>query len=99
MVVYGVPEKKARKAVGELVRDFAARDHAVNYPHVPTVVKSLGLPLVGIYTPPDKIGRVRLMEALGKLPSDVTVGDHICKAQGVRRGRDRYRRSGSGGWR
>ena len=47
LISYGVPEEEARTAVGELVREFAARDHTANYDHVPAAARALGLPLVG----------------------------------------------------
>ncbi|NOX44920.1 MAG: hypothetical protein GXO72_04200, partial [Caldiserica bacterium] len=83
LVGYGVPEDEARGAVAELVREFAARDHAANFPHVPAAAEALGLPLVGIHTPLDEIGRKRLLEAVGTLPPEATVEELIERLGGI----------------
>jgi len=79
LVSYGIPEEQARKAVEELVREFAARDHAANYPHVPAAAEALGIPLVGIHTPLDEIGRKRLVEAVGKVSPEATVEELVAR--------------------
>ena len=77
LISYGVPEEEARAAVGELVREFAARDHTANYDHVPAAARALGLPLVGIHTPLDELGRRRLAAAVENLPPGATVGELV----------------------
>lgn len=77
LVRYGVPETEARAAVEELVREFAARDHTANYDHVPGAARALELPLVGIHTPLDELGRQRLAEVAEGLPSDATVEELV----------------------
>ncbi len=80
---YGVPVDEAREAVAELVGEFAARDHAANFPHVPAAAEALGLPLVGIHTPLDEIGRKRLMSTVEGLPPEATVGELIDRLAGI----------------
>lgn len=72
---YGVPEGEARAAVAELVREHSARDHLSNYDHVPAAARALGLPLVGIHTPLDELGRQRLVAVVEGLPEGATVGE------------------------
>jgi len=74
---YGVPEDEARAAVEELVREFAARDHTANYDHVPAAARALGLPLVGIHTPLDELGRRRLAEVVENLPEGASLGELV----------------------
>ncbi|HIP99607.1 TPA: hypothetical protein EYH33_03635 [Candidatus Bipolaricaulota bacterium] len=75
LTAYGVPEGEARAAAGELVQEFAARDHTANYDHVPGAARALGLPLVGIHTPLDELGRKRLVAAVGALSPKATLGE------------------------
>ena len=74
---YGVPEGAAKAAVAELVTEFSARDHAANFLHVPAAAEALGIPLVGIHTPLDEIGRRKLIEALEGLSPRATVGELV----------------------
>ena len=62
---------------GELVREFAARDHTANYDHVPAAARALGLPLVGIHTPLDELGRRRLAEVVENLPEGASLGELV----------------------
>lgn len=84
LVSHGVPEEEAREAVEELVRDFAARDHAANFPHVPAVAEALGIPLVGIHTPLDEIGRRRLLEVVRRMLPEATVGELVAELMGYK---------------
>ncbi|MGY4706595.1 hypothetical protein ACVNPS_02425 [Candidatus Bipolaricaulota sp. J31] len=77
LVGYGIPEGVAKAAVAELVSEFSARDHAANFPHVPAAAEALGIPLVGIHTPLDEIGRRKLVEALEELSPRATVGELV----------------------
>jgi len=77
LATYGVPEGEARAAAKELVREFSARDHSANYDRVPAAARALGLPLVGIHTPLDELGRKRLVAAVGGLPQGATLGELV----------------------
>jgi len=77
LISYGVPEEEAKAAVEELVREFSARDHTANYDHVPAAARALGLPLVGIHTPLDELGRRRLAAAVENLPPGATLGELV----------------------
>lgn len=83
LVSYGVPEGEAREAVAELAADFSARDHAANFPHVPAAAEALGLPLVGIHTPLDELGRKRLVEAVEGLSPEDTVETLVGRLEGI----------------
>lgn len=77
LLTYGVPETEARKAAAELVRRFAAEDHAANYDHVPAAARALGLPLVGIHTPLDELGRKRLVDVMEGLPAEASLRELV----------------------
>lgn len=79
LAAYGVPRNEAEKAAGELVQEFAARDHAANYGHVPAAARALGLPLVGIHTPLDELGRRRLAAAVEELSAGASLGELVKK--------------------
>ncbi len=74
LINYGIPVDEAQGAVTELVSEFSARDHAANFLHVPAAAKALGIPLVGIHTPLDEIGRKRLVDTAEELSPEEPVG-------------------------
>ncbi|MGC9529493.1 MAG: hypothetical protein ACP5G2_02590 [Candidatus Bipolaricaulaceae bacterium] len=76
---YGVPREPARAAAAELVAELSAGDHAANYDHVPAAARALRLPLVGIHTPLDELGRRQLAGAVSHLPAGSRVGDLVAR--------------------
>lgn len=57
----GVPRKDALAAVRALQDEHAPDLHRLNYDHVPSVARLLGLPLMNVHNPCDEIGR-RVMD-------------------------------------
>jgi len=57
----GVPRKAALAAVRAMQEEHAPRIHAMNYDHLPSLARLLGIPLMSIHNPCDEIGR-RVME-------------------------------------
>lgn len=74
----GVSKKDAMAAVRDMQEEHAPRVHAMNYDHVPSLARLLGIPLMSIHNPCDEIGRRVMEETLGKGASRAsTVGDGV----------------------
>ncbi len=62
----GVPRRAALAAVRAMQAEHAPRVHALNYDHVPSLARLLGMPVMSIHNPCDEIGRRVMDETLRK---------------------------------
>jgi len=74
----GVPKKAALAAVRAMEAEHAPRVHALNYDHVPSMARLLGMPLMNVHNPCDEIGRRVMDETLRKaVTKSSTVKDAV----------------------
>ncbi|HEV8594849.1 MAG TPA: hypothetical protein VGR51_04895 [Thermoplasmata archaeon] len=62
----GVPRTAGLAAVRAMQEEHGPRVHALNYDHVPSLARELGMPLMSIHNPCDEIGRRIMDETLRK---------------------------------
>jgi hypothetical protein len=75
MLELGVPEAVADGAVRDLIHDARCRAHASNYDRAPAMARRLGMPYMNIHLPLDEIGRRRMLEVVGGLAPEQSVGE------------------------
>ncbi len=66
LVRAGVPRRAALAAVRAMQEEHGPRVHALNYDHVPSLARELGMALMSIHNPCDEIGRRIMDETLRK---------------------------------
>jgi hypothetical protein len=79
MTAAGVPEDAALEAVADPVEALKLRGQIVNYDHVPSAARLLGLPFMNIHAPLDELGRRRMRAAIDAAVAggQATAGDLV----------------------
>jgi hypothetical protein len=80
----GVPIRIAREAVKNEYHVLDVQHHPENYDQTPSAAKKLGLPLMSIHSPCDKIGRRALDHEIKGLGRESTVGELVSRLESLR---------------